>query len=781
MTTTLKAEVKQNTLTNTIYSVGIDERLNLKEQIVKKHGIDSDVSNAINQLDDFLGAHNKEQYDTAVRLRNEAESILNISTTANERKKVQTMFNRADKILAFENRPEVKRFARSVRKQVNTSEVDTVTIAVINDGYIETLKRLSANNAPKEVAFAKDYAREHNTTIAQVLLFGPNGSAYYALVNWIVQERTHGMRRPGRQPHPLWKEDTKKAWMDANRTCNLPVGKDDSPFDIDSDNSYLSEQLIDKISQRWRSSPALGCYTGTNRLSGDMPYQIIEDVVDMMITIGSSLLSQTQRYRYDGIVEQANRKGIDSFLMVYKNLFDNKNKLRSYWDRARKLLFDYSLLLWETQNEVWLADGKRIPAAGVVYKPAKLSTREAYPSKKIPGTIYLNNGRYYWVVARKMGPRPLIDPKSKPKVPGTIFKDGSRYYWFIPGLLKRQRLVPDGEKFSASDRVVAEKVALKKWKQLQKDAPAQAVKILKHTRSQGLATKDKKLAEEIALNMWNDIQKNNPQLMAKILSDNRRKPKGHWYAHIKVEGKLRFIGSFKTKERAEAAYRKEFEKIYGYPAGYNIQCIPKIDKVWPAWTEEKSRLDLMDDKPRMTVIGKAESLEPMVQNMQKIDWLAENCMLVFEDDQPTASEAIAVGSRGQRWYGEIKKSAKRTVIRGSASIDRETGRVKITLYGNHAGQKRVLTEEIYHIVFEIIKNASPKTFSSIRKWYRAQLQKDIDPTWQIHEAFAELMAQETQSPDSTNLPDNVVRYAKRVFSDRNSVPESAMEMVMAVA
>jgi len=79
----------------------------------------------------------------------------------------------------------------------------------------------------------------------------------------------------------------------------------------------------------------------------------------------------------------------------------------------------------------------------------------------------LNNSRYYWVVAGKMPPKPLIDPKTKPKIPGTIFKDGSRYYWFIPRWLRRQRLVPKGEKFSAKDRATAEKVALDKWKQIQ--------------------------------------------------------------------------------------------------------------------------------------------------------------------------------------------------------------------------------------------------------------------------------------------------------------------------
>ena len=492
----------QNTLTETIYSVGTDQKLSLKEQIVAKHGIDSDVANTVRQLDDFLANPDTEQYNAAVRVRDEAQGILNHTETASQRKSAKTMLNRADKLLAFENRPEIQRFIRYVGKHLCTAEADTIALAVINDGYIEALKRLSVNSGSKTVAFAKDYAKERNMAVAQVLLFGPNGSAYYAFVNWAVQERTHGMRRPGRQPHPLWKEETKKAWRDANKTCNLPVSSDESPFEIDSQSSYLSQQLIDKVSQRWRSELTYGVYTGSKRLSGDTPYQIIEDVVDMMITTNALALNRTKRYRYDYLIGQANKKGIDSFLMVYKNLFESKNKLKPYWDRARKLLYDYSLLLWETQNEVWLAEGKRIPAEGVVYKPKAESARKPLPPKKIPGTIYLNNGRYYWVVAGKMKPKPLIDPKSKPQFPGTIFKDGKRYYWVLPRFIKRQRLIPEGQKFSTTDKAEAERIALKKWKQLQEEDSSFAAEILRHTRSKGLATKDRGLAEKIALKMW---------------------------------------------------------------------------------------------------------------------------------------------------------------------------------------------------------------------------------------------------------------------------------------
>jgi hypothetical protein len=229
---------------------------------------------------------------------------------------------------------------------------------------------------------------------------------------------------------------------------------------------------------------------------------------------------------------------------------------------------------------------------------------------------------------------------------------------------------------------------------------------------------------------------------------------------------------------------KEFEKAFGYPPGYNVQCMPKMDKVWPTWTEEKARLALMDEHPRMPVIGqstKTEPLKPFVKRMQRVDWIVESCMLVFDDNSPLALQDVAVQSRGEKWYAEIKKLNGRPVIQGSASIDSDTGRIRITVYDPGFSQSRVLTEEVYHIVFEIIRHASPRTFASIRKWYVNRLKHGLDPTLYIHEAFTDLMVQEEEIPGSTNLPRHVVKYAQRVFSTTNTVPDSAIETIKAGA
>jgi len=282
--------------------------------------------------------------------------------------------------------------------------------------------------------------------------------------------------------------------------------------------------------------------------------------------------------------------------------------------------------------------------------------------------------------------------------------------------------------------------------------------------------------------MWKDIQKNDPHLADKILTDNRPQATDHWHAQIKADGITRFIGSYKTKKEAQDAYRKEFEKIHGYPAGYNVQCIPKMDKVWPTWTEEKQRLALMNEQPKLPVIGnrsQTEVLEPVIKQMQRVEWMVDHCMVVFDENHPSATEAVAVDSRGRKWLAEIKQCGKRPVIQGSASIDKQAQRIKITVYNQGAGYQQVLIEEIYHIVFEIIRHVACKTFASIQKWYVNEIKKGLDPTWQMHEAFAELMVQESRTPGSTSLPRHVVHYAQRVFSASHHVPAAVIKKIAA--
>jgi len=341
--------------------------------------------------------------------------------------------------------------------------------------------------------------------------------------------------------------------------------------------------------------------------------------------------------------------------------------------------------------------------------------------------------------------------------------------------------VPKGEKFSTKDKAIALRIAKKLWAQIKENDPELAANIQKHTRINGIATKDRAVAERVAAKMWRQIQKEDPELAAKILKDNRPKAKDHWYAQIVAERKHRLLGSFQTQAEAKAVYAGEFQKIWGYPPGYNVQCIPKIDKVWPTWIEEKARLALMDEHPRIPVIGQSaqtESLTPMIERMQNVSWLVRNIILVFDDNSPVASHDIAIQSRGQRWYAELKKQGKRTVIRGSASIDTDTGRIRITIYNQAFGNKRVLAEEIYHIGFKIIRHWRPQAFRAIQRWYAHQLRNGADPTFSMPDMFATMIALE-ESGVTTSLPRNLVKHTQNIFSPANRIPTSVMQKVKA--
>ena len=339
---------------------------------------------------------------------------------------------------------------------VKTQMAEEFIDELINDGYIRCLKSMTVPSGKAYVAFAQSYAASHNMPVAAALLFSPSGGARMALRYFLTAEKSHGQHRPVISTDCM-SHTAKNQWLAAGKTINWPmVTHDGNEEDLDMSESQgkLPEGIRDVLSELWRRNPALRGYTGTNRLSGEIPFQIVEDAVDIIFH-GASVPTVI-KIRYNQIIEAANLQGIDPFFAVSTQLFSCKDQLRPYWDRARTMLYEYSLILWEEQNKEWLTNGSRSAAGGVTCRSRKDSTRKPL-KQSLPGTIYLNNGRYYWVVRNKMKPVALVDDRNKRKLPGTIGNCQGRYFWVVPGLLKRQRLVAKGEKFSTPDRTTAEK------------------------------------------------------------------------------------------------------------------------------------------------------------------------------------------------------------------------------------------------------------------------------------------------------------------------------------
>ena len=732
------------------YSIGISQTGSLKERIAERHGRDSLAATVVPEIEQFL-------------------------TTPEFR---QTRWYRAfyRKVLTGMSilYPPANRAAQAKMAEEYINDL-------VHGGYLRVLQSLAVPSGLKRVSFAQEFAKSYGVSLSEVLLFGPRGGATMELLHFVAAEKAHGIHRPGTSANPHLSGETQKCWHNGENARSWPTvvnaQGEETPVDPSEEQSHLSEEIIGKLQSLWRRNPALRNYTGAQRLAGDTPYQIIEDAVDVLLQKDSSPLSQAEKARYRQTVERANQQGIDPFYAAYKTL--PANTLERRWNLARRWLHDYSLVLWETQNELWLIEGKRSPAGGVVYRPKK-DTVCAPTKKTVPGTIYLNNGRYWWVVARKMKPRPLIDPQSKKKVPGTIFQQGGRYYWVISGVLGRQRLVPEGEKFSTDDQATAEKIAYQKWQQLRKENPSLAARILHRRQAQGLATKDRALAEKIAARLWRQIQRDDPELAAQIRESRRPPAQDHWYAHIGAGANQRHIGSYPSKAEAGAAYAKEFEATYGYPPGYNVQCMPKLDRVWPSWQEQMSRLQRMAGRPRMPVICRTddtEPLAPLIRTMQKVDWLVGHVMVVFDDEAPVASPDIAIQSRGTAWYEQTRSQGKHLVVCGCANIDADTRRIRITIYKPGFGTRQVLMEEIYHIGLKILSYESPRLFAALRRWYRDQLGKGSDPTLSLADRFASRMAAE-ETGVRTSLPPGVVNAAQKLLCPTSHIPASIMQKLI---
>ncbi len=732
------------------YSVGVSPSGNLKERIDELHGADSLVAKVVPELDRFLSTPEYRQ-------------------TRWYRAFCRKVYSSMSILYPHANAPATVSMAQEY--------IDDL----VHGGYLQVLQSLARPSGLKHISFRQEYAASHGVPLSEMLLFGPRGGAVRELLHFVAAEKAHGMHRPAICQRRYLSAGTQKCWSAAENTYNwpTPVNADgeETPAEVPEGQSHPSDEVIDKISSLWRRNPALRDYTGYKRLSGDTPFQIIEDAIDVLVQSNSSPLSPAEKARYIEVVERANHQGIDPFHAAYEAL--PTAALQQCWNQARQWLYDYSMILWETQNELWLVEGKRVPASGVVYRPTQATAPEP-KTKAVPGTIYLNKGRYWWVVKNKMKPQPLIDPKSKKKVPGTIFQEGNRYYWVIAGVLGRQRLVPKGEKFSTSDRATAEKIAYRKWQQLRKENPSLAAHILSRRQAQGLATRDRALASRIAARLWRQIQRDDPDLASRITQNNRAKAQDHWYAHIGAGATQRHLGSYASKAEAQAAYAREFETTYGYPLGYNVQCMPRLDRVWPSWQQEAARLNRMVEHPHMPVICQsddADILTPMIQKMQRVDWLTSHAMVVFDDESPIASPDIAMQSRGTAWYEQARSQGRHLAICGCAYVDPDTQRIRITIYRPGFATRQVLLEEIYHIGLKVLFYRSPRLFAGIRRWYRGQLTKGSDPTLSLADMFASTMARQ-ETDVRTSLPPGVVSSAQKLLSPSSRVPASIMQQVI---
>jgi hypothetical protein len=257
-----------------------------------------------------------------------------------------------------------------------------------------------------------------------------------------------------------------------------------------------------------------------------------------------------------------------------------------------------------------------------------------------------------------------------------------------------------------------------------------------------------------------------------------------WQAQIAFKGRQKYLGIFKNKADARATYNEAAAEMGHIPG------LPDIDKIWPTWEQQKDRLAQFNERARMPIIYQQqdthkerkfglrppEALRDLVERMKGVGWLVHHCLLAFDDNWPSASQEIAVKSRGRRWCDDIKKRGRRFVIQGCTWVDKDAGRIRITIYRPGFGNEKVLAEEAYHVVFGIIREADPTAHRATQRWYKSRLKSGADPTACLDEAFSKSMALE-DSGVATSLPRSLVKRAQQVFSPAGRIPASVMDKV----
>lgn len=453
----------------------------------------------------------------------------------------------------------------------------------INSGYLITLERLRRPNSARDLDFYERYATGHGTSVPAAMLFGPNGSAREAFSQWRIAQALKGQHRSRYRPA----DDHMAEAFDAAvmNTHGLPQTVDHHgeirPLDIRAECSRLPVGIEGQIAKAFGREPQLyssGWYKGTKRLGGDLPYRILEAMAVEILAKHSNQRgddSHTHQSILEKIVEEANEAGRDAFLALYEAPGAGGQDCRYAWDQARRILNDRAERLWRGRC-----------------RPDRPIARSV--ERGLPGTVYLNNGRYYWLPKQGYKPLALVPKKANDRLPGSLLKnEPGGYFWWIPSLRFRRRMVPQGQKCATKDLKTAQRLQRQMWRQVQQDEPGLAEKI-KGMRKWGAATRHKPTAYRLARRSWDQMRREDPLTAERILTN----------------------GSARTSQ-------------------------PDIDAVWPSWDQQLARISSLRNQPTLPIIYSRQGLheewkhglrppkglEAMVEKIKEVDWMVRDTML----------------------------------------------------------------------------------------------------------------------------------------------------------
>jgi len=91
-------------------------------------------------------------------------------------------------------------------------------------------------------------------------------------------------------------------------------------------------------------------------------------------------------------------------------------------------------------------------------------------------------------------------------------------------------------------------------------------------------------------------------------------------------------------------------------------------------------------------------------------------------------------------------------------------------------EPRVLSEEVYHVCFAVIRETNPEVYRATQRWYEHRLRNGADPTFSLDEAFSKAMGLE-EVGKATGLPRDMVRNARGLFWEAGSLPDCVIDRV----
>lgn len=190
-------------------------------------------------------------------------------------------------------------------------------------------------------------------------------------------------------------------------------------------------------------------------------------------------------------------------------------------------------------------------------------------------------------------------------------------------------------------------------------------------------------------------------------------------------------------------------------------------KSWPSWKEEVDRLITFGkEKPQINVVGNVpESDIQDVSEMNSSPFHSRRTELVYNDSVYSPTESEVSDSLGVTLYGKAKD--KNFSFTASERVYPHEGRFRIETFADGFDRVGTLSHAKGHIGLRYVREASPKLFEQVKKWYAKQI-KSGHTDRPMKELFARSYAYEDQGIVKSSLPRGVIKAIKDM--EQNDIP-----------